>query len=307
MSLSTRIMKLFYVAVLFLAISTLSACRSEMVNDYYAADRTVEAMENYLEKYPDADRDEFPISAAIRNLEKFRIEELSKPLLEHAYSGDIAEINSLLEAGASPNVRGEIDNDLRHWKWTPLLYAAESGHEEVVQVLLAAGARVNYSSTADYTALMAAAENGHEEIVRTLLLEGAETDKRERFGDNTALMFASKNGYEEIVQALLAAGADEATTRWWAFSVHGSDRSVKISKRMTQTEVSAALGVLVGGVTDIQSSGMCPITIVHTYAAFEFDKNCRLWNIRWQIMPLESGRFLRIDGNARGIYFIGEP
>lgn len=54
--------------------------------------------------------------------------------------------------------------------------AARNGHDEIVNVLVAAGADVNIRRWNGQTPLHAAAENGHEACVRSLIAAGAELD-----------------------------------------------------------------------------------------------------------------------------------
>ncbi|KAH8691253.1 ankyrin repeat-containing domain protein [Talaromyces proteolyticus] len=131
-------------------------------------------------------------------------------------------IQALLEDGHDPDAK---DTGGR----TPLLYAARSGHEEVVQLLLNGGADINakgqgpgrdggnhYYSYYDQTALMYAARNGHTVVVRLLLEKGADINAKgsgDRNGDDdhygqTALIYAISNGHEAVVQLLLSRGAN---------------------------------------------------------------------------------------------------
>ncbi|KAF2174534.1 hypothetical protein K469DRAFT_506722, partial [Zopfia rhizophila CBS 207.26] len=58
------------------------------------------------------------------------------------------------------------------------------GHEEIVRVLLKAGAEVNAQGGYYGNALQAASYRGHEEIVRVLLKAGAEVNTEDRHEDN---------------------------------------------------------------------------------------------------------------------------
>ena len=54
-----------------------------------------------------------------------------------------------------------------------LMYAANAGHSQVVQLLLDAGAQVDARDNAGYTSLMIAAGSGHAQLVELLLHAGA--------------------------------------------------------------------------------------------------------------------------------------
>ncbi len=91
--------------------------------------------------------------------------------------------------------------------WNALIHAANWGHEKIVELLIANGAGVNVTVKGGKTALMCAAWNGHTEIVRLLLAKGAMID----VADNekwTALIFAASWGHKKIVELLIANGAN---------------------------------------------------------------------------------------------------
>jgi len=52
------------------------------------------------------------------------------------------------------------------------------------------------------TALMSASESGHVDVVRILLEEWADVDAKDSFG-LTALLFATANGHADVAQLLL--------------------------------------------------------------------------------------------------------
>ncbi|KAJ5902812.1 hypothetical protein N7495_003340 [Penicillium taxi] len=123
-----------------------------------------------------------------------------------AEGGHLEVVQALLAAKADVNA-SPARSDGR----TALRAAAGGGHLEVVQVLLAAKADVN-ASPADYygrTALQAAAGGGHLEVVQALLAAKADVNASPTiFGGRTALQAAAGGGHLEVVQALLAAKAD---------------------------------------------------------------------------------------------------
>lgn len=121
--------------------------------------------------------------------------------------GEVAGL--LLERGADP---GHRDHD----GMTPLLLAAYEGHEDVVELLLEAGADVDetagpdgsVSAAAAVTPLLAAAAMGHMKTVSKLLFWGADVDAIDCEG-RTALCLAAARGSLEVVRALLDRGLDE--------------------------------------------------------------------------------------------------
>lgn len=121
--------------------------------------------------------------------------------------GEVASL--LLERGADP---GHRDND----GMTPLLLAAYEGHDDVVELLLEAGADVDetagpdgsISAAAAVTPLLAAAAMGQMKTVSRLLFWGAAVDAIDCEG-RTALCLAAARGSVEVVRALLDRGLDE--------------------------------------------------------------------------------------------------
>ncbi len=125
------------------------------------------------------------------------------PLLLAARAGQVEELHKALSLGASVDEKSA-------YGWTALMFAAWKGHEDVIEILLDAGANPNLVSERvakntqapllETTALAQALENGHLSIARVLLARGATPD---------SVSVAIAGGLEDLslLQQMHASGA----------------------------------------------------------------------------------------------------
>jgi ankyrin repeat protein len=126
-------------------------------------------------------------------------------VLNHA--GNLAVARLLLEHGADPN-RPVYEP----WGWTPLHEAAYRGKRALLELLVAAGGRLD-ADAGGITPLHAAARMGHREIVEWLVGRGVPPNARASAGPwpgKSALALAEENGHEEVARFLRERGAREA-------------------------------------------------------------------------------------------------
>jgi ankyrin repeat protein len=122
-----------------------------------------------------------------------------------AVADDVPMLKVALESGASAkNVTSPYDG-------TALIAAAHLGHDEVVKVLIAAGAPLDHVNNLRWTALIEAIVLGdggkrHTETLRALVAAGANPNLADGRG-TTPLALARGRGYGEMVKILENAGA----------------------------------------------------------------------------------------------------
>ncbi|HCU22669.1 MAG TPA: hypothetical protein DF698_07285, partial [Candidatus Atribacteria bacterium] len=122
--------------------------------------------------------------------------------------GTPQDVQKAIKNGADINCQDE------ELGWTPLMSAMlnESG-QEIVTLLVEAGAQVNLANWQGMTALMVAADTGDEDLVSYLLEHGAKlyiNDVESEYGFSP-LIWAAKNNENhgaEIIQTLINQGAD---------------------------------------------------------------------------------------------------
>ena len=123
------------------------------------------------------------------------------PLYIASYLGYNEVVEMLLKAGA---VQDNLFVQL-HQK-APLIIAIQEGKVEVVEELLAAGADKDKAMNDGRTPIFLASQEGKVEVVEVLLAAGADKDKARAYRE-TPLYIASWKGHKEVVEALLEYGA----------------------------------------------------------------------------------------------------
>jgi tetratricopeptide (TPR) repeat protein len=89
-------------------------------------------------------------------------------LIQAVENNDIAQVRSLLSQGIKPS---SFSGSMR---MTPLHTAADQGNEEIVTMLLQAGAEVSSRTSGGWTPLHCAVDQNHAKIVHILLKNGAD-------------------------------------------------------------------------------------------------------------------------------------
>lgn len=122
-------------------------------------------------------------------------------------SGDnalmIASLKGHLDIAKRLRARGAA---LERPGWTPLIYAATGGHDDVVRYLLAEGSNINAVSPNRTTALMMAIREEKYSTAMLLIDRGADVNRRNDAGA-TALLWAERAGDRALAERLRRAGA----------------------------------------------------------------------------------------------------
>lgn len=110
-----------------------------------------------------------------------------------ASAGDLTKVKELLAAGVDVNAANAYGG-------TALAFACDKGQTAVVELLLERGADIHARDTFyGSSPLDWAADHGHADIVRTLLAKGAQ-------GETQALMAAAEKGHGAVVKVILERG-----------------------------------------------------------------------------------------------------
>ena len=127
-------------------------------------------------------------------------------LLNSSLNGDKEGVMAALAQGGKVAWRN-------HQGLTPFLAAAQNGHKDICNLLLALGSDVNETLPGSQkTALLQASLGGHKASVEALLSWGAAVDPQDHEG-STPLHVACQEGHLPCVLALLKAGASVTLPR----------------------------------------------------------------------------------------------
>ncbi|KAI9653676.1 MAG: hypothetical protein M1831_005704 [Alyxoria varia] len=155
-------------------------------------------------------------------------------LYHFSRAGDILVVRSLLSQGATTEF---VD----HAERTSLIVAAERGHDEVVEILLANGANAAHTmGDTGNNATILASSGGHSRSVELLLTKGTVDINAKNADECTALREAVWNGHHAVVGVLLAhsANTELLTKDGWA-SLHVAVRQGRLEIMRTLLDSGA--------------------------------------------------------------------
>lgn len=122
-----------------------------------------------------------------------------KTLVDAVDRGDIVTVRSYLENGGTPNPKNFFESN-------PLFVAADRGQEEIVELLLKKGAKVNVYSM-ESTPLHQAVAAKNLNIVKMLVEHGAEVNAIDKHNKKTPLDYAMFVNDSSITSYLRKHGA----------------------------------------------------------------------------------------------------
>ena len=123
---------------------------------------------------------------------------------EATWKGDLEKIKKLLDK------KPELVNAQDESGWTPLHYSVyyfQENHTEIIDLLIAKGAKVNIRTIDMRTPLHNAAEAGNKYAVELLISKGADINVKDD-SNCTPFFNALVKGHQEIIDLLLAKGAE---------------------------------------------------------------------------------------------------
>jgi hypothetical protein len=171
-----------------------SYCRDKIYSDYPSKPRAFAG--EYFNSLTVEDSKHVDSFYNLHRFIKIWPQEKADPLHIAARVGDLAKLRTLIEEGANVNAKNM-------WGETALHYAAERGHKETVEFLIAKGADIHAGRI---EALQYAIQNGHTELAIILINKGANVNPKSQSGW-TPLHSAALEGYKQVAEILLAKGA----------------------------------------------------------------------------------------------------
>ncbi|MGJ5641390.1 ankyrin repeat domain-containing protein [Formosa sp. S-31] len=149
---------------------------------------------------------------------------------------DLKTIKTLISEGLDINEKAKFTIDDAPKGATPILYAAQLGRDDVLEVLLNAGANPRIVDwIMKSTVLHKSGYNGHAQNIKMLIDAGAELDAQGPYNGYTALHDAVWHGHYEAAKILLENGA-----RWDLKGLDGNT-PLDLAKKYNYFEIQKLL------------------------------------------------------------------
>jgi ankyrin repeat protein len=135
-------------------------------------------------------------------IELLHLQVLIRSICEAAAEGEISKVEIILQENPKLlNMRDDAGD-------MPIHIACKAGHRDVVELLIAKGAKVNVKDHEGQTPLHLAVINRHKDVAELLISEHAKINVRNIYG-HTPLGLAISDGRKEIVAFLKSLGGKE--------------------------------------------------------------------------------------------------
>merc|ERR1719158_1673163 len=135
-------------------------------------------------------------SACLEEVKKWDPEYDSDKLFDSATDGKAFIVRALIFRGV------DINSVEESYQQTAIMFAAENGRTQVVQMLIENNASVDMRDSNQWSAMIFASFNGHTQVAQMLIKNSAGVDARDSC-QRTALIYASRKGHTQVVQMLI--------------------------------------------------------------------------------------------------------
>ena len=122
-------------------------------------------------------------------------------IIELTQYNDIEGVRKAIAEGADINILYESTSWDADTLLTTLMFATQCGLNEIAELLIEKGAKLDLQTKYGLTALMIASSFGNTRIAKQLIEKGANQDLKDCMG-KTALMKAIHSGHAEIIELL---------------------------------------------------------------------------------------------------------
>jgi ankyrin repeat protein len=198
-------------------------------------------------------------------------DEIGTPLHWAARKGQTDMARFLISQGAGVSVKNPNVSD-PYSGITPIFEAAGSGSVEIIQLLLAHGAKVDEKTTMGVTPLMMAAQHSRLEAVQALIKAGADANAKSdqfvivsRVMQLTPLLFAVAFAHPDTIITLLENGAKPNET----ISDRGTTVLAVASVRPEIYQLVSGYEYGTSGYIDQQGNGIVPMHLLEAFSYSE--------------------------------------
>ncbi|EAR86537.2 Serine/Threonine kinase domain protein (macronuclear) [Tetrahymena thermophila SB210] len=128
-----------------------------------------------------------------------QIKRMKEDFFDCVQMGDLIGLREILD---KQNVPFTVDIKW-HDEWTPIHYACNEGHADILQYLISKGADLKAKTSFDYTVLHLGSIRGSHECIKIILENDSSFINEQDKEFNTPLHYACKYGFNKIVELLL--------------------------------------------------------------------------------------------------------